>query len=439
VFFGVKVLKFKGKLLSLLQIYIPEHFAADAAPLMPASPVAPAHGVCSWVLRDKAGAVMRRGEGPLSAMPKADSVQVVVPASMVLLAQVKVPTRNRRKMFQLLPYIVEEKLMYDPDSIHVAAGPQLPGGETVVAVIDKAWMKRVIGVLQGAGLPPWRMWPETLMPAVPLGTWTVAWNGREGFVRTGMVSGQSLDGGSAGSPPLGLLLAAKEAAEKGSAPRKINLLLAEGSDQPDLESWASRLGVEVAVSGAWDWSAAAYGMDKGVNLLQGEFTPARFEPDSRQRLRIPLILAGIIIMLQLGGGLADWLMLSYEKHQLDAGMQKAFRQAFPEAKVVVDAPLQMQRNLAELRHARGLSDPEDFLPMLAKVAPVLSQPEPVSIQSIQYENGSLKIEVKLRGTQTPEQIRGSIQSAGMKADIEKVETPKSGGAIVHLMMRGDGR
>jgi len=425
--------------LSLLQIYIPEHFTGDTSLVMPASPDAPAREACRWVLRDPAGSVMRRGEGSLTAMPKADSVQVVVPASVVLLAQVKVPSRNRRKMFQLLPYIVEEKLMYDPDSIHVAAGPQLPGGETVVAVIDKAWMKRVIGALQSAGLPPWRMWPETLMPAVPLGTWTVAWNGREGFVRTGMVSGQSLDGGGAEVPPLGLLLAAQEAAEKGSAPRKINLQLAEGSDQPDLESWAIRLGVKVAVTGTWDWSAAAYGMEKAVNLLQGEFAPARFEPDWRQRLRIPLILAGIIVALQLGGGLADWLMLNYEKRQLDADMQKAFHQAFPEAKVVVDAPLQMQRNLAELRHARGLSDPADFLPVLAKAAPILSQSESATIPSMQYENGILKIDIRLRGSQTPEQMRGRFQSAGMRADIEKVETPKSGGAIVRLMLRGDGK
>ncbi|MBU1977578.1 MAG: hypothetical protein KJ958_00250, partial [Gammaproteobacteria bacterium] len=124
--------------------------------------------------------------------------------------------------------------------------------------------------------------------------------------------------------------------------------------------------------------------------------------------------------------------------QLDTDMQKAFRLAFPEAKVVVDAPLQMQRNLAELRHTQGLSDSADFLPVLAKAAPVLSQPEPVSIQSMQYEKGLLKIDVQLRGSQTPEQMRGRFQSAGMKADIEKVETPKSGGAIVRLTLKGEG-
>lgn len=424
--------------MSFLQIYIPENFSGEVSPLVPASSGELKHDACRWVLRDPAGNVLRRGEGPLADMPRGDSVQVVVPASLVLLAQVKVPTRNRRKMFQLLPYIVEDKLMYEPDSIHVAAGPQLPGGETVVAVIDKAWMKRVIGALQSAGLSPWRMWPETLMPAVPLGTWTVAWNGREGFVRTGMVSGQSLDGGSAEAPPLGLLLAAKEATAKGCAPRKINLQLAKGSDQPDLEGWATRLGIKVAVTGAWDWSAAAYGMEKGVNLLQGEFAPARFEPDWQQRLRIPMMLAGIVVALQLGGGLADWLMLNYEKHQLDVSIQKAFRVAFPEARVIVDAPLQMQRNLAELRHARGLSDPADFLPVLAKAAPVLAKLEPVSIQAMSYEKDILKIDVLLRGSQTPEQMRDRFQSAGMKAEIENGVTPESGGAIVRLRLKGGG-
>lgn len=421
--------------MSLLQIYIPEHLTTEDA-----SPVAPATGkdaiTCLWVLRDAAGNVMRRGEGALSAMPRADAVQVVVPASMVLLAQVRVPARNRRKMLQLLPYAVEEKLMYDPDAIHVAAGPRLASGETVVAVIDKGWMKRVMGLLQDAGLPPRQMWPETLVPGVTPGTWTVVWNGQEGFVRTSMASGLSLNGGSAEVPPLGLSLAVKEAAAKGNAPRKINLQLTDGADKPDVESWAAQLGAKVAVTGAWDWSAAAYGTEKGVNLLQGEFAATGFEPDWLPRLRFPMILAGVIVLLQLGGGLVDWLLLSYEKHQLDADMQKTFRQAFPEAKVVVDAPLQMQRNLAELRHARGLPDPADFLPVLAKAAPVLAQPG--TVQAMRYANGVLKIDVRATGAQTPEQMRDRLQMAGMKVDIEKAETSKSGSAAVRLVLRGGG-
>ena len=432
--------------MSLLQLYIPEHFSEETSPITPAVPDVQAHGsshgesasACLWVLRDTAGMVLRRGEGALSTVPKADTVQVVVPASMVLLAQVRVPSRNRRKMLQLLPYAVEEKLMYDPESIHVAAGPQLVGGETVVAVIDKRWMNRVIKLLQDAGLPPRQMWPETLLPAVSPGTWSVVWNGREGFVRTGKVSGQSLDGGDTAVPPLGLLLAVKEASAKGSAPRKIDLKYVEGSERPDLESWAAQLGVKVAVTGAWDWSSASYGIDKGVNLLQGEFASAGFETDWLSRLRLPLILASIIVVLQLGGGFADWLMLSYEKRQLATEMQKTFRQAFPEAKVIVDAPLQMQRNLAELRHANGVPDPSDFLPLLAKVAPVLSQSGVANVKSMQYEQGILKMEVALNDAQTPENLRNRLRVSGLSVDFEKGEKPKSGGAIVHLTLRRAG-
>ena len=130
-------------------------------------------------------------------------------------------------------------------------------------------------------------------------------------------------------------------------------------------------------------------------------------------------------------------MLKYEKHQLDADIQNSFHLAFPEAKVIVDAPLQMQRNLAEMRHARGVTDPADFLPLLAKAAPVFSQPEPVKIQSMRYENGGLSVDVLLRGSQQPELLRDRLQSAGLKVSLEKTEASNPAGTVAHLMLKGE--
>lgn len=434
-----------GQHLSLLQIYIPEHFAENAvANLVQHTGGAKSDtGVensdkflCQWVLRDAQGRIVHQGESPLSAIPKSGNVQVVVPASRVLLAQVRVPTRNRRKMLQLLPYAVEEKLMYDPDAIHVAAGPQLLNGETVVALIDKGWMKRVLSVLQSNGLSPCQMLPETLLPAVSPGKWTVVWNGREGFVRKDSVSGSSLDGGNPETPPLGLMLAVKEAASKGNAPQKISLQLTKGAEMPSLESWASKLDVVVSLEPVWEWYSATDKLDKGINLLQGDFAPAGFNSDWLTKYKLPLILAGLILLLQFGGGVIEWFILDYQKHQLENQIQQAFRQAFPEAKVIVDAPLQMQRNLAELRHGKGLSDPADFLPMLAKVAPLISQLGMVTAQDLQYDNGILKISLQLKASQTAEQIRNRFQNAGVKMEVEKIEVPKSGGTMVHLIIKG---
>lgn len=403
--------------MSLLQIFIPENFS-------PAE-----QSRCSWVLREAAGRVLRSGESAPHEMPKADTVQVVAPAAKVLLTNVSVPTRNRQKMLKLLPFAVEEKLMYDPETIHVAAGLRQANGDVPVAVIDRRWMESVMDALQQAGLRPRVMWPETLLPKVQAGTWIVMWGGNSGFIKKGEFSGMSLDGGSAEAPPLALVLAVQEAKQAGQAPKRVSLRLSDGAQAPDVEQWAAQLEVPVFQDKAWDWAAEASQSAPAINLLQGEFAPAGFSAGWLPRLKPGLIFGGLIVALQLGGGLVDWAFLSYEKHKLQADMEKSFRQVFPEAKTVVDASLQMRRNLADLRHAAGQPDSSDFLPLLAKSAPVLAGA--ANIQSMQYERGMLKLELRLQSGSAAD-LRGRLGIAGLSAEFDNPAS--KAGAVVKLML-----
>ena len=191
--------------MSLLQIFIPENFSPVEQPR------------CPWVLREAAGRVLRSGDSAPHEMPKADTVQVVAPAARVLLTHVRVPTRSRQKMLKLLPFAVEEKLMYDPETIHVAAGLRQASDDVPVAVIDRHWMEYAMGTLQQAGLRPRAMWPESLLPKSQPGTWTVVWDGSAGFIKIGAFSGVPMDGGGAEAPPLALVLAVQEARQSGRA------------------------------------------------------------------------------------------------------------------------------------------------------------------------------------------------------------------------------
>ena len=64
-----------------------------------------------------------------------------------------------------------------------------------------------------------------------------------------------------------------------------------------------------------------------------------------------------------------------------------FRAAFPEAKVVVDPVLQMQRNLADLKRSRGLAAGDGFLGQLSRAAHEPGAPA----KAIDYANGTLKV------------------------------------------------
>ena len=408
----------------LLQIYIPESWPdSDGMTPLP------------WALRDASGASVRSGETLLSALPKADEVELIAPAVKVLLTSVAVPARSRRKLLQLLPYAVEEKLMYDPESIHTAPATSVPpSGEVALAAIDKGWLGRTLELLAKAGLQPRKMWPETLLPPLLINTWTAIWNGHEGLLRTGALSGSSLDGGNADTPPLALLLAAQEAKMRDAAPGKIILRLAGDAEQPDLARWSAQLGVETQLGAAWDWRQAPHTQEPGINLLQGGFAASSAGQAWLPRLRPALIVAGLIVLVQFGGTLVDWAQLSYQERHLKADMQASFRKAFPEAKVIVDAPLQMQRNLADLRHAAGVADASDFLPLLAQVTPILA--DAGQFEAVQYERGTLKLDLALRATQNLETLRNRLRNTGIKAELEKLEGGNAATTKVRIALTG---
>ena len=101
--------------------------------------------------------------------------------------------------------------------------------------------------------------------------------------------------------------------------------------------------------------------------------------------RAALWLAGIIAVAQLGLTAFDAWRLTRERDALEARRESIFRSAFPEARVVVDPELQMARNLADLRSARGLAGSDDFLVQMSAAARGTAGP----VRSVEYANGKL--------------------------------------------------
>lgn len=366
----------------LLEIYIPEAW----------EPASPERGEADggsffWQLREAQGRVARSGQGTLGALPQAEHCRVILPAGRLTLSFVRPPAHNRKKFMQALPYAVEDRIMADPETVHVAAGPVLANGDMPVAIVARVWLRALLETLRGAGLNPGQAEVETQCVPWQENRWSVVWRARGGFLRQSAYYGLALDGGSEHEPPPGLRLAVAEAASKPASLHLYN----DQADMPDVVQWSSLLGVPVKPVGAWE--RAAQGTGGGINLLQGEFAPAGPMRDWLPRLRPALLLLGVLAALHLAFSTADWAMLRHEKQTLTASMEQSFRSAFPEAKVIVDAPLQMSRNLAGLRHAAGQPDRNDFLPLLANVAPLLGGE--ARLQHMEYQQGTLKMSLTL--------------------------------------------
>jgi general secretion pathway protein L len=201
--------------MSLLRIHLPSAWP-DADPATP----------LPWCrLGGARGELTDAGNAALAELPPADTYELVIPAELVLLTRARLPRGSKQKMRQLLPFAIEDRLVAEPDTVHVAAGSTLADGQTALAVIDKAWLAQSLARLSEAGLRPRSAWPETLLAALPADGWTMVWDGRSGFLRSGTQTGMSLDGGSSAQPPAALLLSVAEARAAGALPQRLLLRL----------------------------------------------------------------------------------------------------------------------------------------------------------------------------------------------------------------------
>src|SRR5512134_2769848 len=104
-------------------------------------------------------------------MPRAGEVEAILPATRVLFARLKLPKVNAATIRELLPFAVEDRLLADPDQIHAVPGATNALGETLVAVVDRAWLSQALDLLARAGLRASRVVCESALLPAERGRW----------------------------------------------------------------------------------------------------------------------------------------------------------------------------------------------------------------------------------------------------------------------------
>ena len=405
--------------MTILQIYLPEVG-------LPGENDVPLR----YALRNNAGELSRSGAASRAELPRADQVEVIVPASLVLFTEVKLPPVRGQKLRQMLPYAVEDKILSDPELVQVATGERDEEGSTRVAVVDRGWLSAALQQLHKLGLRPERGYTETCMPELEANAWTLVWSGGEGFVRTAPGAGFALDSMGQTDVPLALAKSVDEARVKNAAPEKIIFRAADSSQQvPDLAAWTAQLNVPVVPGQDWQWAPRFLNTTTAINLLQGEFAPASSLREVLPQLKPILILAACIIAAQILATSVDWWRLNREKKALLAEISQTYRKAFPDSKIGEDSmALQMQRNLADLRRAGGQQQQDDFLPLLGKSLPLLAGVG--RVETLSYDQGALKLDLLFGDTTAAENLKIDLIKLLPGATVEATNPKQIGRAHV---------
>lgn len=380
---------------------------------------APMH--CQWALLN-AGQEAIAEEGLLAELPRrAERVQLVIPATQVLILQTRLPPAARRHAGSVLAYAIEDETVGEPDANQVSWLGNA-GDNDVLAAVDKHGLARWRTALNAAGIGGYEVHCETLLLpwTAEANEWSLAWDGHEGVVRSGEFEGAATDCGDRETPPLCLRLLLEEAAAHSAAPSSIALYTTLPDAAPNIEAWTRKLGISVRFAGAWGWRTASPAA--GVSLTQ-ERQRWRAFTGIVPRLRPAAWMLGAALAIQAAALIIDWSSLASEQRALRQQMESRFRTTFPDAVAVVDPALQLRRKLAEARHAAGQPDSGDFLPMIEQVAAATKELPAGAIRTLSYEAGRMTLELATLDEPSVRRIVARLLQSGLSVDTGAKTVP----------------
>ena len=385
---------------------------------------------CAWALLDEQADV-QCGEGSLQQLPRtAARVDLVVAASQVLLMRAHLPTTGKRRSAALLAYAAEEKMASDPDANLVSRLGQVDG-EDVLAVIDRKRLQSWRDALAAVGVHIDGVYCQTLMLPLSEGEWSLAWNGQDGYVRTGAFEGGAVDCGDAQTPPLALQLLLDAARAGNTLPAAIALQVTAGAAQPETQAWERALGVRVRIAPAHDWRSAATTTGIRIEQERRHWQPEAATLSGLRRVGW-IVLAALV--LHSTALLADRMRLGGQQQHLRQQMDARFRALYPAAVAVADPALQTRRQLASARHVAGQPDDGDFAAMLAKVATALAHVPDAKLHAVSYADGRMTLDLAKLDDAHAKQVGTRLAQIGFL--VERAPVPRGGaGGTLTLTLR----
>lgn len=382
--------------------------------LPPPNPTA-AGAEYGWVrASDDGTAVGEHGSAPLALLPAGNEVTLIVPGFALSWHSLSLPPgslSSASRLRSVLEGLLEERLLDETDSVHFALQPGAKAGEPVwIAVCNRSALREAVHALEATGRRVSRIAPEFApqpdnAPALLFIT---------GEAQAPQVTVCDANGvlslpmnpanlAAAISAPIDTMVASGEPAVAQQAEELLGVRL------PILqraERWLQ------AARGPWDLAqfdlASSHRVRAGKKLASW-WQQLRHEPRWRAARwgAVVLVLAQVI-------GLNAWAWK--ERRTLEAkrsAVQSILTQTFPSVKLVVDAPVQMAREVAALQQATGGVARLDLEPMLAALGGAL--PPGRIPTAIDYSAGQLRLRGLQLSAEELSRVTGQLAPRGYQA------------------------
>lgn len=361
-------------------------------------------------------------------LPQSPAI-VLLPTTAFLLTQITAPSKQRQKINQAVPFLLEEQLIDEIENLHFTIGECDPITRLInVAVISNQQLDDYINFLRLIYPKITTCIPDVFAVPKPSEGWGVLCIENMVLVRT--ATGFAIE-----VEQLGFVL-------QTIAQLPSQLTLFAGAQLDEMEQTVLTtlygLGIPVKVEHhpqdklAW-WQQGINRESKLFNVLQGSYRPVHKTTLLWKPWRLTAVLLIILTIIFMIKQLVTVEQLEKQRQQLNMQIETVYKETFPQARKVVNPKVQMEQQLNALRANSGQSgQTHDFLTLLNTFSPFLSQLPNLQIKHLDYLDNSFDITLETSQLQSLDQLKQSLQTVNLQL---AVQTATSRNNIVEARIR----
>ena len=382
----------------------------------------------TWSLVNAAGELSTMlSHGSLSdavAVAEKHKTVVLLDSTDIYVDSVKLPVKNPQKLLRAIPFALEEKIADDIEDLHFVAGSTSSDGYTPVAAIKHDTLKYILSSLEKSAIKPVALIPDTLCLTANSSQWAILLQGDRAKLQF-----DRFDAGEFDRDALPLLLKSELQQAERKQPEKIILFTVDGdeSETQDIDDVIPENIELIKVSYNTHPLVVFCGQYKHVlslNLLQDAYKPKQKTNVNWHRWRLAASLAALWLCLNLGMTSVQYNKFEDSNKKLQVEIDSIYKKAFPQSKRIVNARVQMEQKLDELKGLGKAGSNSSLIALLSDSSTALSSEKSVTIQSINYRNNTIDIEVTGANLQNIEQLNKKLNNASLSAEIVSSSSEK---------------
>jgi len=364
--------------------------------------------MCYWALGGDQHPSITLGHGALDELPaiaRNKKVTLIIDSVFTTVMSLNIPSKNRSKQLQAIPFAMEDHLAEDIEDTHFAIGKADQQNMIPVVAINRERLKNILAEFSSREIHIDYLITDSSALPIKDNSWSLLTDDNSVLIKTTTGDAQSCELENL-QPIFTALL--EQSLNK---PESIQCFYSEEHKQP-LE-FLDTLDIEISYqplkSHPLEVFAGQLRKAQEFNLLQGEFAVKRKTTNSwLQAWKPAAIAASVWVVLYLTFAGIQSQQLEAKNLELSKHIEAEFKRAMPEARTLSNMQKRVERHLRDLKTGGGADNNNVFLHILSKATPALSQSDKVTLNSAVFRNNSIDLDISSNSLQNIEMVKSRL-------------------------------